>query len=175
MGEQSVDFVREVLSSCVTEFFDAYGVSCIVDDEADSAVGEHVLLGSIIGFRGKGVRGGLAFVAPVELITAILPVPLKDGEGQLRDWSAEIANQLVGRFKNKLSARSVDFDVGMPVCFTGKSIRFVFLPNAEGTSLSFHTPSSQVRVHLDCSLASELVDGEVGDLRIVPEGDLLLF
>jgi CheY-specific phosphatase CheX len=178
MEEQPHRVVRDLLSASVSEFFESYGVVC---DPVEAAVEEaspaHVELGSIIGFRGKTVRGGLAFVAPLGLINDLLPVP-KDpdhADTQLRDWSAEIANQLVGRLKNKLSALSVDFDVGTAVCFTGKSIRLVFLPDAEGLSLSFRAGATSVQVHLDCSIATDGIGGDVEALRIVPEGDVLLF
>jgi CheY-specific phosphatase CheX len=174
-------FVRRVLASCVKEFFDAHGIACEICPERSAPAPiehvEHVELGSIIGFRGTSVRGGLAFVAPMELISEILPVPrsVEHPDAQMRDWSAEIANQLVGRFKNKLSARSLDFDVGAPVCFTGKAIRFVFLPDAEGVSLCFRASSSSIHVHLDCSLEPQDDTRDAGDVRIVPEGEMLLF
>lgn len=170
--------VREVLSTCVTEFFYSYGLDCyLVDEPPENTQFESPELGSVVGFRGKGVRGGLALVAPMDFIAELLPVPrsVADGERQLRDWSGEMANQLVGRLKNKLSARSVDFEVGMPICFTGKGIRFVFLPDAEGLSLCFRAAATSVRVHLDCSLSPELAAGDVTGLRIVPEGNVLLF
>lgn len=176
--ELSALFVRRVLASCVTEFFDALGIACeVIAERTDPAQADHVELGSIVGFRGNGVRGGLAFVAPMELISEMLPVPksLEHPDAQMRDWSAEIANQLVGRFKNKLSARSLDFDVGAPVCFTGKAIRFVFLPDAEGMSLCFSASSSSMHVHLDCSLEPQDDARDASDIRIVPEGEMVLF
>jgi len=181
-GEVPALFVRRVLASCVEEFFDAHGMACeIIQEGAELPPADHVELGSIVGFRGNGVRGGLAFVAPLELIGELLPVPksIEHVDAQMRDWSAEIANQLVGRLKNKLSARSVNFHVGSPVCFTGKAIRFVFLPDAEGTSLCFRASSSSVHVHLECSLALGEEDAadpaDPNDVRIVPEGEMLFF
>jgi hypothetical protein len=178
MEREPRQFVRDSLSASVAEFFASYGVACdTVEEPAVEQPADDVELGSMIGFRGKTVRGGLAFVAPVDLLSDMLPVP-KDPDHadlQLRDWSAEIANQLVGRLKNKLAARSVDFDVGTAVSFTGKSIRLVFLPDAEGLSLAFRAGSTSVRVHLDCALSAQLENGDVEELRIVPEGDVLLF
>jgi CheY-specific phosphatase CheX len=177
-GEQPAHFVRRVLACCVKDFFDAHGIACeMIAERTDPVQCDHVELGSIIGFRGKDVRGGLAFVAPMDLIREILPVPtsVEDPDAQVRDWSAEITNQLVGRFKNKLSARSLDFDVGVPVCFTGKAIRFVFLPDAEGVSLCFKASSGSIHVHLDCSLAEQSGAGDANDVRMVPEGEMLLF
>ena len=69
----------------------------------------------------------------------------------------------------------LDFDIGVPVCFMGKSIRLVFLPDAEGLSLCFRAADAAVRIHLDCSIAPEMAEGDIEALRIVPEGDVLLF
>lgn len=171
-------FVRDVLAAAVTELFDSYGVGCeVFEGSAEDTASFAPELGSMVGFRGKNIRGGLAFVAPIDLIAELLPVPRSGDrdDRKLRDWSAEIANQLLGRLKNKLSKRSLNFDVGTPVCFTGKSIRLVFLPDAEGVSLSFRAAATTVRVHLDCTVASKLADADISDLRIAAEGDVLLF
>jgi hypothetical protein len=51
----------------------------------------------------------------------------------------------------------------------------VFLPDADGLSLAVTAANTPVRIHLDCTLAPELVGGELEPLRIIPEGDILLF
>lgn len=178
MIDQKSDFVREVLSASVTEFFASYGVACgVANDVPETVDGSGVEIGSVIGFKGRNVRGAFAFVAPLDFIAELLPVPRERDrqDQQLRDWSAEIANQLVGRLKNKLSLRSVDFDVGSPVCFTGRSIRLVFLPDAEGVSMGFRSGSTAVRIHLDCSIDTGCADNVIEELRIVPEGDVIIF
>jgi len=176
METHTGEMVREPLTECVVEFFRAYGVACEQIVESEAPASADMELGSIIGFRGKSVRGGFAFVAPVGLIADLLPVPpSRDRELQLRDWSAEIANQLIGRLKNKLAAQALDFDVGSPVCFRGRSIRLVFLPDAEGVSLAFRAAAAEVQIHLDCSISSSLVDGPVEELRIAAEGEVILF
>lgn len=168
--------VKRLLGSCVTELFGSYGVHAEIVDGAGRWQQTKMELGAIIGFRGNGVRGGLAFVAPTDLLTALIPVALStDADAQLRDWTAEVSNQLLGRLKNKLSARSIDFDVGMPTCFSGKSIRFVFLPDADGLSVCIRARGAWVRVHLECSFADDLAAGDVTDVKIVAEGDMLLF
>jgi CheY-specific phosphatase CheX len=173
-------FVTDTLASSVVEFFRAYGIHCEKTDGNGPTTGPE--MGSIIGFRGQGLRGGLAFVAPAELVARILPVPAQPSRAdlQLRDWSAEIANQLVGRLKNKLSARAIDFDVGTPVCFRGSSIRLSFLPEADGITLDFSTGPESVRVYLDCvvSQGNDPRDAPApppSAPRIVTEGDVVLF
>jgi len=173
------EYLKGSLRQSVVEFFRDYGVEVQSSDSVlpEPPTGE-LEMGSLVGFRSRDdVRGGLAFVAPATLIARMLPVPKSDREEiQLRDWSAEIANQLVGRLKNKLSARSIDFDVGTPVCFRGTSIRLSFLPEANGMALFFSTDSEGVRVYLDCEIVRDDQGLEPDAVvRLVPEGDVIIF
>ncbi len=194
-GDQQ-SYFRGSLSQSVIEFFHDYGVDCASLTEhmpllsaetsglpigcADKSAGDDSAgceMGSVVGFKGHNLRGGLAFVAPASLVAKMLPVP-EDKERvelQLRDWSGEIANQLVGRLKNKLASRAFDFDVGTAVCFRGMAIRLSFLPNVEALSLSFSIPSAGVRVYLDCSFVKGASEEEDHTIRIVPEGDVVIF
>ncbi len=169
--------LRESLSAVVVDFFEAYGVSCVVPTtEETSAEPSCAELGSIAALRGKAVQGGLAFVAPLELVAHVHPAPHDAGtDRHLRDWCGEMANQILGRLKNKLVAKGVDFEVGTPVCFTGRSIRLVFPPDAEGVSLAFVAGSWPVRVHLDFSLQPGAISPPTARVRIVAEGEVLLF
>ncbi len=177
--------VTEHLSGAVVAFFASHGVTCEPVAHEDGAEDGPSELGAMVGFRGKAIRGGLAFVAPKELIASLLPVP-PDGarpENQLRDWTAEIVNQIFGRLKNKLGARAGRFQIGAPVCFSGRSIRLAFLPGAAGLPLAFVANGNLVRVHLDCvSVETEcgahpwaITDAPPAAARIVAEGDVLLF
>jgi len=165
------------MESSVLELFDSYGVPCAVKEETHAERLDGVELGSIIGFRGKGVRGGLAFVAPLHLLEKLLPVPRDAARSdvQLRDWSAEIANQLIGRFKNKLSARAFDFDVGTAVCFKGSTMSITFPPQTSEASICLTISWAGVSVYLDCAFAEGAAAPDGPSVRIVPEGDVLLF
>ena len=134
-------------------------------------------LGSVVGFTGTNMRGGLAFVAPAALVAQLLPVPRAEGraELQLRDWSAEIANQLIGRFKNKLSARAFDFDVGTAVCFKGSTMSITFPPQTSEASICLTISWAGVSVYLDCAFVEGAVLPDGPTLQIIPEGDVLLF
>jgi CheY-specific phosphatase CheX len=170
--------LREIVTTVVLEFFESYGVACVPAEVVEGAADDGgSALGAIIALRGKAIQGGLAFVAPVELVAKLLPVPPKtDGKDrQVRDWCSEMANQLLGRLKNKLVAYSIDFHVGTPVCFFGRSIRLVFLPDAEGVSLAFRSEGHDMRVHLDCSFDPGAPRAAADRPRIAAEGEVMLF
>ncbi len=165
------------MSTVVLEFFESYGVPCAEAPQPEHAEDGGAALGSIIALRGRGIQGGLAFVAPIDLVARLLPVPPKaeTKDRQVRDWCSEMANQLLGRLKNKLSAYGLDFDVGTPVCFFGRSIRLVFLPDAEGVSLAFTSGGHDMRVHLDCSFDPGAPRPVAERPRIAAEGEVMLF
>lgn len=179
MKREEHGYFRGCLSQSVLEFFRDYGVDCgsISDSTtpAEPREGEYEM-GSVVGFKGENLRGGLAFVAPASLVARMLPVPEDNRriELQLRDWSGEIANQLAGRLKNKLAAHAVDFEVGAAVCFRGMSIRLSFLPNTEGVSISVAMPAG-IRVYLDCAFVQSSGSNSEPPMPIVPEGDVVIF
>jgi CheY-specific phosphatase CheX len=174
------DYLRGSLSASVLEFFRDYGVDCSVDPSAAPSTAPppsgDFELGSIVGFKGAHLRGGLAFVAPVALVAKMLPVPhdAERAEIQLRDWSGEMANQLAGRLKNKLSARALDFDVGTVACFRGVSLRLEFLPAADALSMCFTIASTGVRIYLDCSIVPGALRA-ASTRPVVPEGGVVVF
>ncbi len=178
--EQAV--LRELLSAVIREFLEACGAPCVsmTYTERSTALAGGQELGTMISLRGRSVRGGLAFVAPVELVAKLHPVldRSRAPDGQIRDWCLEMANRILGRLKNKLAPYGVEFDVGTPVCFSGRSIRLVFVPDAsddEAICLAFEAASSELRVHLDCSLQPGALARSTERLRIAAEGEVMLF
>ena len=181
MDRDDRNYVRGSLSESVREFFRDYGVDCSVEEpdpvsSAPPPFGDFEL-GSVVGFKGAHLRGGLAFVAPAALVARMLPVPHDErrADYQLRDWSGEMANQLAGRLKNKLSARALDFDVGTVACFRGVSLRLEFLPAADAMSMCFTIANTGVRIYLDCSILPGALRGKPNSSPVVPEGEVVLF
>jgi len=170
--------LRDILSAVMVEFFNSYGLPCAPLTATERRAPDEARpdIGSIISLRGRHVRGGLAFLAPADLIARLLPVPDPQlVDAQVRDWCSEMANQLLGRLKNKLAAYGIDFDVGTPTCFSGQGIRLVFVPDAEGICLAFEAASSQMQVYLDCSLEPGALAVQTERLRAATEGEVMLF
>ena len=61
------------------------------------------------------------------------------------------------------------------MCFFGRSIRLVFAPEAEGSSLCFRAESLDMQVHLDCSADDRLLGATSRPPRIAAEGEVILF
>ena len=169
--------LRGIFSDVVQEFFFSYGLDCAprADGELEASEAD-TELGSMIAIRGGDRHGSLAFVASMGLVASMLPVSTQAEllEMQQRDWCLEMANQLLGRLKNKLAAYELAFDIGSPVCFSGKCIRLVFQPGA-GVALSFTVASQHFRGYLDWSIEGDASPVTSGRIRIAAEGEIYLF
>ncbi len=64
------------LTQAVQELFGDYGVDCAATECKPLLPSDAVerKVGSVVGFRGRNLRGGLAFVAPAGLVARMLPV-----------------------------------------------------------------------------------------------------
>jgi len=96
--------------------FDAYGVTLQSTTEGDVSQAK-VLLCGVIGFAGPGVKGTCILAASEEPIAESIPV-----SGSLRDWIAELSNQLVGRIKNKLLSYGAEVYVTSPAVVRGEHL-----------------------------------------------------
>lgn len=77
-----------------------------------------------VGFVGDSIRGSLTIAPPPELLFESNPVDraLAHSESAAKDWLGETANQILGRFKNKLVPYDITLFCDMPLLVAG-SIR----------------------------------------------------
>jgi CheY-specific phosphatase CheX len=104
------------------ELLRATGVAWVSEQRAPGA-GRQVA--SVVGFQGAGVRGSMTIRSSPEFFRATRPAAPGKGapvEAALVDWAGEVVNQLLGRFKNKVMAHGLDFQVGLPVTITGDNL-----------------------------------------------------
>ena len=99
---------RFLLSSTAIELFEHYGVS--LHDEAHwtpvLGQGDHVA-GSVY-FGGDAIQGALTVCATRDLLGRATPVP-PELPIPLSDFAREIANQILGGMKSRLTRHGVDF------------------------------------------------------------------
>lgn len=86
--------------------------------------GEHDLV-AIIGFAGANLRGCVGVAASLPSVLAVHPLgPQAEQSGRpAEDWLAEIANQVLGRVKHRLSGYSLEVSPSTPVVLRGLQIR----------------------------------------------------
>lgn len=96
-----------------------------------------VTYASVIGYSGDTIKGSLVVTCEKELLDKSHPnhaMGMPVGDPEIIDWIGEIANQMLGRIKNKLSSAGVKFAMGTPTTVTGKSMQIT--PPKDGFTLS---------------------------------------
>jgi hypothetical protein len=127
----------------------------------------------IVGFSGENIRGGLVLAGSREALGASNPVQ----SAGIRDWVAELANQLAGRVKSRLLAHDVELHIATPVVLRGEHLAL----EARGpvTPQWFHSSRSSERVCLwmDVDLAPAFTMSATPDASKagLDEGTSLMF
>mgnify|MGYP006286156857 CR=1 FL=1 len=166
--------VDELIVECNEALFNHYEVALrhTPGKTREEIWEEDLVLAGIIGFTSGPMRGSLVLgigQKPLEAFDATA--------GSHRDWIQELANQLLGRMKNRFLAYGVDMQMTTPLSMRG--LHLVLEPNAqEAAPMLFHTPDGGavcVLFDVEFQPGFELVK-QSGEENAVPdEGELLLF
>lgn len=160
--------VENLAEEACLSLFDAYGVQ--LDHQQGSAKpNDERSLTGIIGFTGNSITGMCLVSASEEPLIASNPAG-----GSLRDWVAELSNQLAGRLKHKLLTQGVEVYITTPIVL--RATRIEPLPRRKlvprGYSLKTGGTVSlwvEVEIGPDFQLAPN--EGETP----VAEGETLMF
>jgi hypothetical protein len=98
------------------KLFEAYGLT-LRETDPNACLDDKLLLTAVIGFTGPGLRASCILAATELPLRRSKPVP-----GPLRDWMAELGNQLVGRIKNDLLRHGTEVYVTTPVVIRGEHL-----------------------------------------------------
>ncbi|MBM4059497.1 MAG: chemotaxis protein CheX [Planctomycetes bacterium] len=109
--------IDNLLFASTTALFKAYGVP-IAEIAERPPRGAHAPLCAVIGFHGQILAGALMLAADLEPVRRTRPVPSTSD----RDWIAELANQLLGRVKNKLLGHGIEVYATTPIVLRGERI-----------------------------------------------------
>jgi CheY-specific phosphatase CheX len=114
-NEEVID--QAVTSSCTSLFADYSLPLERIDANANANQFDIVFCG-IVGFTGDQMRGALMLATSREPLGRTLP----SNDASLREWIAELSNQLLGRIKNKLVAHGVTLHMSTPTVLRGQHI-----------------------------------------------------
>ncbi len=138
--------------------------------------GESVV--AMIGYAGDTLKGSLLLQASRRVTLGLQPSDVgmsTPSDALLRDLLGELANQLLGRFKNKLAARGVLVVVATPVTAIGIDLRTHDLGPSSSVSLAVDLAGGVVHVRFDAVVSPALeMTAPLTDAAVV-EGELLIF
>lgn len=161
------DLLERVGEDALLELLSAYGISATVGRPHSPHA--HQIIG-VVGFTSPDFRGNLALVLSSQLAEATL-------EGtDVIDWVGELANQMLGRVKNKLVPYAIELDIATPVVVAGLSIRVQEAPDTETRRVDCSTTSGSVHALINARLREGFELGPPsGELSAVSEGEVLMF
>ncbi len=149
--------------------FSAYGVALEPVDLEAYPNGDLNLI-SVIGFGGRQIAGSLVLGATEQPLQESRP-----GSASARDWIAELANQLLGRIKNKVLARGIEFFAMPPAVVSGQHLAPI-TSRPDFKPLLFATRGGVVCLWIEVVLAGALdLVPLPADERTPSEGEVILF
>jgi hypothetical protein len=150
--------------------FRAYDVSLEPSDLEAYRRSPELTLVSVIGFAGRDISGTLVLGATQEPLERSKPPAASE-----RDWIAELANQLLGRIKNKVLRSGIDFYAMPPAVVSGHHLAPV-TSRPDFRPWVFATPGGVVCLWIELSTSPELhPDSQLTEAEIPAEGDIILF
>jgi CheY-specific phosphatase CheX len=142
-NQEIVDLLAS--ESCISLFSD-YSLELRRVETAPAVADDDTMYCGVIGFTGDQMRGSIVLAATREPLGRTAPV----SDASLREWIAELSNQLLGRFKNKLVPRGVVLHVSTPVVLRG--VRLTPLTRTELSPLVFDCDDGCICVWVDAEL-----------------------
>ena len=133
-GKSTEERLNEILAVCLTELVRDLGVkpSCSLGGPAENARGD--VLAAFVGFGSDDVRGSFTLLGQPAVFARLHPVPEQGNKRDLADWARELANQAVGRFKNRVLGYGLSIALGSPQSLFAEQVRM------ERTQRNLRTP-----------------------------------
>lgn len=114
-GDSNEKRLSEIFSQCAAELLDALGAHATNLAVPRPSEPTSDSIAAFIPFGNGELRGSLTLQAPRGLFALLHPVtPAAAPPHDLVDWASEMANQAVGRFRNRLAAHAVKVTFGVP-------------------------------------------------------------
>lgn len=160
---------RCVSDSCVALFTD-YALPLVRLPEEALRTAEPLLFCGVVGFSGEQMRGAILLATSREPLGRTSPT----SDSSLREWIAELSNQLLGRIKNRLLQHGVTIHLSTPIVLRGQQIAPI--SQGELTPFAFSCAGGHVCVWFDSETApnvdlTQLVDTD----GLAAEGTSTLF
>jgi hypothetical protein len=177
--------VASVLGSyglTVQEPFQASPAAATIAALAKEAGLEPPSVGASIAFSGPKIRGELLLAGTFDLVAGIRPEVTWSSPAArsaashlvVRDWAAELANQVLGHLKNRLSGMDVAFVIATPTPLSGPALSAQLPKSAGVRPVLFRAEGGGIWFWLDVVCDPD-IDLRVAASERTKEGELILF
>jgi hypothetical protein len=122
-GKSTEERLNEILAVCLTELVRDLGVkpTWLLGGPPENAPGD--ILAAFVGFGSDDVRGSFTLLGQPCVFSRLHPVPAQGDKRDLADWARELANQAVGRFKNRVLGYGLNIAIGSPQSMVAEQVR----------------------------------------------------
>lgn len=171
--ESSV-LVDRIMLDATQALFRSYGAPLELDSSPAQQTLESASFVAVIGFASTTFNGSLLLALPRDVVERTLPA----AGGDPMDWCGELANQLLGRLKNRLNDYQVSINMTLPVVISGGRFALPAKTRPVTRYFSFGSEFGKLFVRLEAELCPEVelvrrARSEGG--RALEEGELLIF
>jgi CheY-specific phosphatase CheX len=173
MSNPGLELFDGHLRSCCSELLESMSTT---RSPSEGSVAPARQLVSVIGFSGSQAKGALMLRAPISFFVDTHPFAKKGAElpyEELTDWAGELANQLLGRLKNKVVAQGVSFDLSTPTTISGENMLDAGPPRDDLTTIRM--TFGRIQVRLDFALRPGVEVQASPSSTSVSEGEAMLF
>jgi hypothetical protein len=164
-----VDVISRIVSESTLALFSSCGVPVVQSGPRSRSVKPEAKrqlpsVAGLVGFTGEHVRGTLIVATTFELIDMSRPRELRTEALSrqrasdwltVRDWSAELANQLLGRIKRRLFVFNVLLAASTPTALSGPTVSMATPKSKTPFSFAFVHGEHEVSVQLDALMAPD--------------------
>ena len=158
-----------VNDSCLSLFQD-YALPLRRTHVQELPADSQLLYCGVVGYSGEQMRGTLLLATSREPLGRTSPTT----DASLREWIAELSNQLLGRIKNKLLARGVTLHLSTPIVLRGQHL--APLSRTELIPFAFVCDGGQVCVWFDAEISAGVdLNTVVETTGLIEEGTSTLF
>lgn len=161
----------EVVVESIVGLLDAYEVVASSIPAPESAPRPEIA--STIGFTSPQASGTLTLGMPMALVAAAGAA--NASINAITDWAGELANQALGRFKNRVLSYDVEMGLATPVVVVGAELR-IHAGQHVSFAYWFETPSGPLIVHVAAKVdpAFDWVRKQDDEASSLAEGDFMM-
>lgn len=160
----------DLLVECASALFSAYDRPLTYTGTASSE-GQFFVLSGVIGFAGRDIRGTLLLAMTDGLLEELSPTP----DAAMRDWIAELSNQLLGRLKNQLLRCGTEIYASTPSVLRGELLT-PLQPRCALAGHRFESPHGVACVWLDTEIREGFqLEAPSTSAVAATEGETILF
>jgi hypothetical protein len=170
MSSQNDEVIEHCVSDSCLSLFEDYKLPLARIKEGALQQGAPLIFCGVVGFSGDQMRGTLLLATSREPLGRTSPT----SDASLREWIAELANQLLGRIKNRLVPHGVILHLSTPIVLRGQHIAPI--SRAELVPYAFACDGGTVCVWFDAEVTAGMdLTQRVETEGLITEGTSTLF